>query len=88
MTTKKGLLLSGAATIALAMLPVAASAETLTISWWGFNGDKLNEFIVQPFQEQCGCEIVFETGNSADRLGKVQGGKGRVHRIGQDHIAQ
>jgi putative spermidine/putrescine transport system substrate-binding protein len=56
----------------------AAGAETLTISWWGFNGEKLNEFVVQPFQKQCGCELVFETGNNADRLNKIKirGGEG------------
>lgn len=77
MTIKRTHLLT-AATVALTALPLSAQAETLVISWWGFNGDKLNEFIVEPFQEQCGCEIVFETGNSADRLGKVQirGGSG------------
>lgn len=71
--------LIGSAAVALALAaPVAANAKTLTISWWGFNGDKLNEFIVQPFQKQCGCELVFETGNNADRLNKVKirGGKG------------
>src|SRR5690606_30282466 len=46
--------------------------KTLTISWWGFNGEKLDQFIVQPFQEKCGCEIVFETGNNADRLNKIK----------------
>ena len=71
--------LFGSAALALAVgLPGAAAAKTLTISWWGFNGDKLNEFIVQPFQKKCGCELVFETGNNADRLNKVKirGGKG------------
>lgn len=71
--------LIGSAAVALALAaPAAANAKTLTISWWGFNGDKLNEFIVQPFQKQCGCELVFETGNNADRLNKVKirGGKG------------
>ena len=72
MSAHTTILRSTTAALALATLPVAATAETLTISWWGFNGDKLNEFIVEPFQEQCGCEIVFETGNSADRLGKIQ----------------
>jgi putative spermidine/putrescine transport system substrate-binding protein len=69
-------LLAGSALLALVAAP--AFSQTLTISWWGFNGDKLNEFIVQPFQEQCGCELVFETGNSADRLNRVQirGGAG------------
>ena len=62
----------------LAGLPAAAGAETLTISWWGFNGDKLNAIIVEPFKAKCGCEIVFETGNNADRLNKlrVRGGAG------------
>ncbi|TKT76229.1 ABC transporter substrate-binding protein [Aquamicrobium sp. LC103] len=50
----------------------SAGAETLTVSWWGFNGDKLNEYVVQPFQEKCGCELVFETGNNADRLNRVR----------------
>ncbi|MDP1670182.1 ABC transporter substrate-binding protein [Phaeovulum sp.] len=72
--------LSGAAllTLTAAAMPQLVSAKTLTISWWGFNGDKLNEFIVQPFQILCGCELVFETGNNADRLNKlrVRDGKG------------
>jgi putative spermidine/putrescine transport system substrate-binding protein len=61
-----------AAAFALAVLPLSAGAETLTISWWGFNGEKLDQFIVQPFQAQCNCELVFETGNNADRLNKLQ----------------
>lgn len=72
--------LTGAAllTLTAAAMPQGASAKTFTISWWGFNGDKLNELIVQPFQKICGCEIVFETGNNADRLNKlrVREGKG------------
>ena len=60
------------------MAAAPAQAKTLTISWWGFNGDKLNEYIVQPFQEKCGCELIFETGNNADRLNKIKirGGAG------------
>lgn len=69
-------LLIAASAAALAAAP--AAADTFTISWWGFNGDKLNEFIVQPFQEVCDCEVIFETGNNADRLNKIQirGGSG------------
>jgi len=55
----------------------AAHAETFTISWWGYNGEKLQANIVEPFQEICGCEVVFETGNNADRLGKLQARGGR-----------
>ena len=64
--------------IALLASAAAAQAETLTISWWGYNGDKLNANIVEPFKEICGCDVVFETGNNADRLGKLtaRGGKG------------
>lgn len=72
MSTRVSALL-GSAALALAFAaPGMASAKTLTISWWGFNGDKLNEIIVQPFQEKCGCELVFETGNNGDRLNKVK----------------
>jgi putative spermidine/putrescine transport system substrate-binding protein len=67
--------------ISTAVLGLSAApllAQTLTLSWWGFNGDRLNEFIIQPFQEECGCEVVIETGNNADRLNRVQirGGEG------------
>ena len=66
------------AALALAALPGLAAAQTFTISWWGYNGDKLQANIVEPFQEICGCEVVFETGNNADRLGKLaaRGGAG------------
>jgi putative spermidine/putrescine transport system substrate-binding protein len=56
----------------------AAAKDTLTISWWGYNGDKLNEIIIEPFKQICDCDVVFETGNNADRLNKlaIRGGKG------------
>lgn len=66
-------LLAGAAFAAPAM-----AADTLTISWWGYNGDKLNANIIEPFKKLCGCDVDFETGNNADRLNKLKarGGKG------------
>ncbi|MFD1744979.1 PotD/PotF family extracellular solute-binding protein [Rhizobium helianthi] len=60
-----GLVLAGA-------LNTSAQAKTLTISWWGYNGDKLNANVIEPFKKICGCEIVFETGNNADRLNKLK----------------
>lgn len=62
----------------MAAAPAMAQTRTFTISWWGFNGDKLQEIIVNPFQEMCGCQVVFETGNNADRLSRLQlrGGEG------------
>ncbi|MBA5805718.1 ABC transporter substrate-binding protein [Rhizobium changzhiense] len=49
-----------------------AQSKTLTISWWGYNGEKMNANIITPFKKICGCEIVFETGNNADRLNKLK----------------
>lgn len=74
--SKSGLSLSVLALMAAA--PAAAQTPTFTVSWWGFNGDKLQEIIINPFQQMCGCEVVFETGNNSDRLNKVQmrGGEG------------
>jgi putative spermidine/putrescine transport system substrate-binding protein len=62
----------------LTATPARAQTPTLTISWWGFNGDKLNQFVIEPFKAQCGCNVVFETGNNADRLNKIKirGGAG------------
>jgi putative spermidine/putrescine transport system substrate-binding protein len=55
-----------------------AAAGTLTISWWGYNGEKLDANIIQPFKAKCGCDVVFETGNNSDRLNKLKarGGSG------------
>ena len=50
---------------------VVQAQDTLTISWWGFNGDKMQANIIKPFEEQCECEVIFETGNNADRLNKL-----------------
>ena len=58
--------------VALMLAAPAAAQTTFTISWWGFNGDKLQEIVVDPFQEMCGCEVVFETGNNSDRLNRLQ----------------
>ena len=67
--------LAAAVTIsaALAAVPaMAQDAKTLTISWWGFNGEKLDALLIAPFKAQCGCEVVFETGNAGDRLNKLK----------------
>lgn len=67
--------LSLATVSAAAMLiaaPALAQDRTFTVSWWGFNGDALQEIIIDPFQEMCNCEVVFETGNNADRLSRLQ----------------
>jgi putative spermidine/putrescine transport system substrate-binding protein len=58
--------------LAAATGAATAQTKTLTISWWGYNGDKMNANIIEPFKKICGCEIVFETGNNADRLNKLR----------------
>ena len=57
-------------------VPAMAQDKTLTISWWGFNGDKMDAIILAPFREKCGCELIFETGNAGERLNKLQVRKG------------
>jgi putative spermidine/putrescine transport system substrate-binding protein len=64
--------LSLSAAALLSVAPAMAQDKTLTISWWGFNGDKMEEIILKPFRAQCGCELVFETGNNGERLNKLQ----------------
>ncbi len=64
---------------ALSLAAGAAAAQgQLVVSWWGFNGEKLQANVVEPFQKLCGCELVFETGNNGDRLNKLaaRGGAG------------
>ncbi|MBV6659074.1 MAG: ABC transporter substrate-binding protein [Devosiaceae bacterium] len=62
----------------MAASPAMAQSGTFTVSWWGFNGDNLQEIIINPFQEMCDCEVIFETGNNSDRLSRLQsrGGDG------------
>jgi putative spermidine/putrescine transport system substrate-binding protein len=45
--------------------------QTLIVSSWGFNQDKLDKNINKPFEEKYGVKIVFEVGNNADRLTKL-----------------
>jgi putative spermidine/putrescine transport system substrate-binding protein len=71
-TLVRTLALAISATAMLTAAPAMAQGKTLTISWWGFNGEKLESIILAPFREQCGCEIVFETGNNGERLNKIQ----------------
>ncbi len=64
--------------LALSLAAGSAQAQTtFTISWWGYNGEKLNANIIEPFKKICGCEIVFETGNNADRLNKLKARDGK-----------
>ncbi|EIE49132.1 ABC transporter substrate-binding protein [Salipiger aestuarii] len=66
----------GAAALGAALLPAAALAEgTLTISVYSFAQDEFQEIVYDPFMEICDCEIVVETGNSVERLAKIEANK-------------
>lgn len=70
----KTLLAAGVATT-LGMQAAAAADRTLVISVYGFAQDKFDEILYQPFEERCGCDLVVETGNSVERLTKLEARK-------------
>lgn len=67
-----------ASTVALAALTGAAAAQDkkLVISVYGFAQDEFKEIVYDPFEAQCGCDLVVETGNSVERLAKLEARKG------------
>ena len=50
----------------------AAAQDKLTISVYSFAQDAYKELLYEPFQELCGCELVIETGNSIERMAKIE----------------
>ena len=50
----------------------AAAQETLTISVYSFAQDAYKKALYDPFEELCGCELVIETGNSVERMAKIE----------------
>lgn len=69
--------LASATAIALGLGLGAARAEepTLTISVYSFAQDEFKELVYAPFEEKCGCKLVVETGNSVERLAKIEANK-------------
>ncbi|MBB4236838.1 ABC transporter substrate-binding protein [Rhizobium esperanzae] len=66
------------ASVALSALsPLAASAaeRTLTISVYAFAQDDFKTLVYDPFEAKCGCKLVVETGNSVERLAKMEANK-------------
>lgn len=65
-------------TISLAALSCAlagaamAQDKTLTISIYSFAQDEYKEALYDPFEEICGCDLVIETGNSVERMAKIE----------------
>ncbi|MEP0961771.1 MAG: extracellular solute-binding protein [Roseobacter sp.] len=50
----------------------ATAQETLTISVYSFAQDAYKEALYDPFEEICGCNLVIETGNSVERMAKIE----------------
>ncbi|MDP2697256.1 PotD/PotF family extracellular solute-binding protein [Thalassospira sp.] len=71
MTINKILLASGAA-LMLSVGAASAQDRTLTISVYGFAQDAYKEILYDPFEAKCGCKLVVETGNSVERLAKIE----------------
>ncbi|WP_435231681.1 ABC transporter substrate-binding protein [Pseudopelagicola sp. nBUS_20] len=63
-----------ATTAALGLIAGAGHAQdrTLTISVYAFGQDAMAEAVFSPFEDVCGCEVVIETGNSVERMAKIE----------------
>lgn len=66
LTTATGLIASG---------PALAADKQLVISVYGFGQDAFTEIVYKPFEAQCDCELIVETGNSVERLAKLEARK-------------
>lgn len=64
----------GAAATLLASGALAAD-KTLTISVYSFAQDEFKELVYAPFEAICDCEIIVETGNSIERISKIEANK-------------
>lgn len=53
----------------------SAADKKVVISVYGFAQDAFKEILYTPFEEMCDCEVVVETGNSVERLAKLDARK-------------
>ena len=70
----KRLLLLVAATLSC-LGSAHAEDRTLTISVYALSQDDYNNIVYAPFEQKCGCKLVVETGNSVERLAKMEANK-------------
>ncbi|TDW16141.1 putative spermidine/putrescine transport system substrate-binding protein [Rhizobium azibense] len=68
-------LIASAALLVLIPLGAVAQDRTLTISVYAFAQDDFKTLVYDPFEKQCGCKLVVETGNSVERLAKMEANK-------------
>ncbi|SEI06350.1 putative spermidine/putrescine transport system substrate-binding protein [Rhizobium tibeticum] len=71
----KNALIASAALLALSPLAAKAQEKTLTISVYAFAQDDFKTIVYDPFEQKCSCKIVVETGNSVERLAKMEANK-------------
>jgi putative spermidine/putrescine transport system substrate-binding protein len=71
---KKIILASGAA-LMLTVSAASAQEKTLTISVYALAQDEYKQIVYDPFEKICGCKLVVETGNSVERLAKMEANK-------------
>lgn len=65
-------MLSTLAAASLMAGAASASDKTLTISVYAFAQDAYKEALYDPFEEICDCKLVVETGNSVERMAKIE----------------
>ncbi|AHG46710.1 ABC transporter substrate-binding protein [Rhizobium leguminosarum bv. trifolii CB782] len=71
----KKALIASVALSALSPLAASAAERTLTISVYAFAQDDFKTLVYDPFEAKCGCKLVVETGNSVERLAKMEANK-------------
>jgi putative spermidine/putrescine transport system substrate-binding protein len=70
----KRLPLSGVAAI-LGLSWAHAEEKTLTISVYALSQDDYRNIVYSPFEQRCACKLLVETGNSVERLAKMEANK-------------
>ena len=55
--------------------PAFADDATVVLSTYGLAQDQYRKDLYTPFEAQCGCKVVVDTGNSAARLAKLEAHK-------------
>jgi putative spermidine/putrescine transport system substrate-binding protein len=52
-----------------------AEEKTLTISVYALSQDDYRNIVYSPFEQRCACKLLVETGNSVERLAKLEANK-------------
>ncbi len=68
---KSVVVLAGAVSLGALVSLALGQTRTLTISSFGLNQPLIDKNITRPFEAICGCKVVHEVGNNADRLAKL-----------------